>query len=117
MSFQPLLSLVVLRSNEVESAVSFYQTLGLSFVEEKHGNGLKHYACTFESIVLEIYPVVNGASTDTTRLGFRVKDLDRIVAKLENIGVVVLKYPKLGTWEYRAVVQDPDGRTIELTEQ
>ncbi len=117
MSSQPLLSLVVLRSLDMENTIRFYQALGLNFVVEKHGNTPKHYACKLGSMVLEIYPVVNEASTDTTRLGFYVSKLDKIVTQLEKIGVVVRQSPKFTQWGYSAVVQDPDGRSIELTEK
>src|SRR5882672_11301872 len=39
----PTLSLIVLQSSDVEAAREFYSLLGLSFVEEQHGKGPRHY--------------------------------------------------------------------------
>jgi hypothetical protein len=50
------LSLLVLRSSRLEAMRTFYEALGLTFVEEKHGAGPVHYSAQLGSTVLEIYP-------------------------------------------------------------
>ncbi len=50
------MAVFVLRTNEVEKTLEFYQTLGLTFVQEQHGNGPVHYACESNGNVFEIYP-------------------------------------------------------------
>ncbi len=118
---QPSLSLVVLQTATLHSVVAFYRTVGLKFVEEKHGNGPIHYACALGTTVIEIYPGKDGAAPSAknggaTMLGFRVDALDEVLAALREIGAVVLSPPHSTEWGRRAVVRDPDGRSIELTE-
>jgi hypothetical protein len=40
----------------MEETKQFFQSIGLEFVEEKHGNGPAHWACEINGNVLEIYP-------------------------------------------------------------
>ncbi len=66
--------------------------------------------------VLEIYPLSGGVEADqTTRLGFAVSDLESIVECLNE--AYVRSKPKQTEWGLRAVVRDPDGRTVELCDQ
>lgn len=49
----------VIRTNRLPEVLTFYQSLGLEFVEEKHGKGPVHYACESNGVVFEIYPGKN----------------------------------------------------------
>lgn len=99
----------------------FYETLGLTFVEEKHGEGPVHYACDFRGAVLEIYPLRAGVSIkpcDVVGAAFPVAEFDKTVAALKAMdlkpGKVVIY---LEERRLRAVsVRDPDGRLIRLLE-
>jgi hypothetical protein len=46
----------VIRTNDILKVRAFFESLGLKFVEEKHGDGPLHYACEVNGQVLEIYP-------------------------------------------------------------
>jgi lactoylglutathione lyase len=112
------LSLIVLRSANVDAALTFYQALGLTFAQEQHGSGPIHYSCQIGGTVLEIYPGEEGVAPDrksggATMLGFAVASIDDVLAKLPD---KPMSAPKDSTWGRRAVVLDPDGRAIELTE-
>lgn len=48
---------LVVRTHEMERVKTFFEGLGLEFVEEQHGKGPVHYACEQNEHVLEIYPV------------------------------------------------------------
>lgn len=67
---------------------------------------------------MEIYPLPGSVTVadNTTRLGFGVPRLDELIARLMEQQVIVLTMPVKTEWGYRAVVQDPDGRKVELTE-
>jgi lactoylglutathione lyase len=111
------LNLVVIRASNLERATAFYRLLGLDFVKHRHGNGLEHFACELGTVVFEIYPRTSEAdSTTATRLGFRVASVDAAIAKLEKRGVSVISPPKQSPWGWYAVVTDPDGHKVELTE-
>jgi catechol 2,3-dioxygenase-like lactoylglutathione lyase family enzyme len=112
----PSLKLIVLKTNNVESLRAFYTRLGFRFVEEQHGKGPLHFSAPLGDGILEIYPLPDGALADTTtRLGFAVSGVDSINASLIETEYGVSK-PKQTEWGLRAVVRDPDGRTVELYE-
>jgi lactoylglutathione lyase len=114
----PVLSLVVIRSGDLERSVLFYRTLGLEFVKHRHGAGAEHFACELGQAVFEIYPRSNDTdSTSATRIGFRVPSVDDAVTRLEELGVQIISPPQESPWGRRAVVIDPDGHKVELTRE
>jgi lactoylglutathione lyase len=113
------LSLLVLKTNQVEQVRDFYQGLGLAFQEEKHGNGPIHFSASIQDTVVEIYPLpkaVQQADT-TTRLGFRIENLNATIQKLKEKGGKVVSEAQETQYGYAAIVKDPDGRSVELTQQ
>jgi lactoylglutathione lyase len=112
------LSLLVIKSHQIEQLKQFYEKLGLNFQEEKHGTGPVHYSALIQNTVFEIYPLplsIEIADT-TTRLGFHVENLDILIQHMKAIGIQVINDPKSTQWGYLAMVKDPDGRSIELTQ-
>jgi lactoylglutathione lyase len=111
------LNLVVIRSADIERAAHFYERLGLSFTRHRHGNGPEHYASESGPVVFEIYPLTHGTEATTgTRLGFRVTSIEEIIATVQEAGATVVSPPKSSPWGRRAVITDPDGHRVELTE-
>ena len=104
----PRISLVVLRCSSVEKALAFYRALGLEFVEERHGRGPVHYASTVGDTVLEIYPAASPVSVRHERVGFRVENLESVLAAVEQSGGSV-ESSSLHEGIRRAVIIDPDG--------
>lgn len=47
---------LVIRTTRMAETLEFFQRLGLTFVEEKHGKGAVHHACDQNGVVFEIYP-------------------------------------------------------------
>lgn len=111
----PALTLLVIQSPDIHAARAFYSELGLSFVEEQHGNRPRHFAATLGTLVLEIYPCQPGRSTAPWHLGFQVESLEHTIATLRSRGVRILREPQDSPWGRRAVVEDPDGNRIELS--
>lgn len=110
------LNLVVIRSTDLDRAVTFYRMLGMRFTQHSHGNGPAHYTSKTADLVFELYPLASRQMpTIAMRLGFQVDDLDGLVMELESIGVKILSPPQDSPWGRRAVVKDWDGHTIELT--
>ena len=114
-------NLVVLRTENLRGMVDFYSSLGLSFTEEQHGAGPIHYSAQLGDAVLEIYPGTNGSAPDrkaggSTMLGLGTDALDSLLKTLSAAGTTIVTPPKVSPWGLRAVVLDPDGRAIELTE-
>jgi catechol 2,3-dioxygenase-like lactoylglutathione lyase family enzyme len=111
------LALLVLRVGDLERARRFYVALGMEFAAERHGDGPEHLSCSLGGTVVELYPATAATPADPgTRLGFRVPSVDNAVAALAPEGAVVLSGPAESPWGRRAVVSDPDGRRVEITE-
>jgi catechol 2,3-dioxygenase-like lactoylglutathione lyase family enzyme len=112
------LTLLVLKTRQVEQVRLFYQSLGIELAEEQHEKGPVHFAGRVGDVVVEVYPLADdGTPADSsTRLGFEVENLAEIVAALEGIGTKVVTAPHESAWGVQAVVKDPDGRSVELTQ-
>jgi hypothetical protein len=112
----PVLNLVVIRSADLPRARVL--TLGLNLVKEHHGDGPEHWACELGPAVFEIYPQQGKSEASRSiRLRFRVASLERTLEALQNVGVTPLSGPARTAWGLLAVVCDPDGHRVELTEQ
>ena len=103
-------NLIVLRTPKLEDMKSFYSVLGAQFQIERHGNGPEHYAANLGDLVLELYPVLDGAMPDAgLRLGLEVENIGETLRSLGESAA-----PRQTQWGLRALVRDPDGRTVEL---
>jgi len=110
------LNLVVIRSEDIDKSVAFYNLIGRRFTKHRHCDGPEHYASDNHSAVFEIYPKTEkSGSTRATRLGFGVDDVDLVVDRLAAEGYTVVSPPADSEWGRRAVVRDPDGHKVELT--
>jgi catechol 2,3-dioxygenase-like lactoylglutathione lyase family enzyme len=108
------LSLLVIRSPDLDRCRRFYEALGLTFTEDQHGSGPRHLAAVLAGgTVLEIYPssdtgLVGRGTVADIRLGFIVDDLPTALA--------AVRAPPQPS-DVQAVVTDPDGRRVELTQR
>lgn len=113
----PVLNLVVLRVPDPPRAVEFYSLLGMSFSKHAHGKGPEHHAAELGRLVFEIYPQASEEnSTQHVRIGFRVSRLADVVQRLSSSGGILISPPKNSPWGLRAIIDDPFGHRIELTE-
>ena len=104
-----MLELIVLRCRDLAAARRFYAALGLGFVDEQHGDGPAHHAAASGGVVVELYPLEQGEEPGRDQLGFSVPDVAGAVAAALAAGGVVRS-----AGEDRAVLLDPDGRTVRL---
>lgn len=107
-------SYLVMRTKDADKLKIFYETIGLSFVKEQHGEGPWHYSCMLGNFVLEIYPATDAISKDM--LGFKVDNLESRLQELQKIGAQVKTRLSQKTHKKKAVVYDYDGRIVELIE-
>jgi catechol 2,3-dioxygenase-like lactoylglutathione lyase family enzyme len=111
------LNLVVLRSGDIEQAAEFYSHLGLHFTRHRHARGPEHFAAEVAGAVFELYPLAaESPGTLGTRVGFKVPSVDRAVAAVSHYPNAVLLKGQSSPWGRRAVIIDPDGHRVELTE-
>lgn len=113
-----MLSLVVIRSQDMERLASFYAVLGLRFTKHRHGKGPEHLSSTIGETVFEIYPASDeNESTTATRLGFSVLSLTEALGHLRELQATVLVEPSDTPYGRRAVVKDFEGHKVELYEK
>lgn len=110
------LNLLVIRTQDPEVLKSQYELLGMTFEYHKHDKGPYHYASEIDECVFEIYPFTKSITvTDASlRLGFEVNNLIQTLENLKNSNWMILSEPQETPWGLTAIVQDLDGRKIEL---
>lgn len=108
------LSLVAIRTPDIEKTMQFYEVLlGKTFVREKHGKDLVHYAAELrDRVVFEIYPGIKSSIS----VGFRVRSLRQALARIAGSLTKAPKLTKEGDRIIRAIIYDPDDRMIYLSE-
>ncbi|MBO9728859.1 MAG: glyoxalase/bleomycin resistance/extradiol dioxygenase family protein [Chitinophaga sp.] len=112
----PTLQLLVIKTPAPDQLAEFYTRLGFEFHYHRHGKGPFHYASTNSNTVLEIYPLPKDVTEadKTTRLGFSVDNLDTLLLELPP--ACIINGAATTEWGYTALIQDLDGRKIELTQ-
>jgi predicted enzyme related to lactoylglutathione lyase len=110
------LNLVVIRAADLERSQRFYEALGLRFSRERHGSGPEHLAAELGGMVFEIYPRGSGPATVGVRLGFQVASVETAISAVQQLGAEVATPPAAGPWGWRAVVIDPDGLRVEVSQ-
>ncbi len=110
------LNLLVIRTENPKLLKSQYELLGFDFDYHRHGNGPFHYACEQNGFVFEIYPFTKSMTKadNSLRLGFEIKDLKTKILELSNTDWKILSEPKQTESGLNAIIQDLDGRKIEL---
>ena len=110
------LNLLVIRTAEPEELKKQYEFLGLTFTHHKHGNGPFHYASENGRFVFEIYPLTSSMekADNSIRLGFDVENLETKIKEIENSNWKIVSGLSDTEWGLTAVVQDLDGRKVEL---
>jgi lactoylglutathione lyase len=113
------LNLVVLQSADFDRTTAFYNKLGLTFDRHRHGTDLKpcpeHLAAELAGCVLEFYPATT-TPIQPIRIGLKVPNLDATIASFQDAPEAILSPPKPTPWGRRALLKDPDGHKVELTE-
>lgn len=113
------LNLLVIKTNQLDEIKNQYELLGFDFTYHNHGKGPFHYSANLGDIIFEIYPLPKNKAIadDTTRLGFSISNIRELVNKLENTNWKICSDISETEWGIRAVIQDLDGRKIELIGQ
>ncbi|HEY4258933.1 MAG TPA: VOC family protein [Schlesneria sp.] len=114
---QPSLSLVVIRVSDITRSAEAYSVLGMTFQQEQHGNGPVHCSGAVGGTILELYPATERSPVTSCRLGFAVACVDDVIAKWRESGGEINVEPTDSPSGRRAVVTDPDGHKIELTQR
>ena len=113
-----MLNLLVLRVTDIEISKKFYNLLGVEFEEHQHGKGLRHFAAELGGVTFELYPCTEEYPlSSSTRIGFRVNDMKKVLKQLHVNGIEPLLEPKQTEWGIRTVIEDPDKHRVELVQE
>lgn len=120
---------LVLTSARAEELVRFYRALGVPLEDERHDDGPLHWACELGAVHFAIYAGDDAARapagaarapgrrmSGSTLVGLRVPDVDAATAAAVAAGARVLVAVEDVPWGRRSVVEDPDGRPVELNQ-
>lgn len=114
----PELNLLVIRTQNPEALKQQYEQLGFQFQSHKHGKGPFHYAHEEKDFVFEIYPLKKSQeiADNSLRLGFSVEELENSLEKLRQTNWIIISEVQDSEWGKFAIIQDLDGRKVELKE-
>lgn len=110
------LKLLVIRTHDIKRLAEFYAKFGFVSEYHKHGNSPYHYSGTLGSTVIEIYPLAkNQTEPDKNlRIGFAIDGFDSVIDDLRKSNIVFHGEPIQTDFGFMVVVEDPDGRKVEL---
>ncbi|WP_025743289.1 VOC family protein [Aquimarina pacifica] len=110
------INLLVIRTENIEILKTQYEKLGLTFEYHKHGNGPFHYASEENGFVFEIYPLTKSMkeADASLRVGFEIENLESKIEDLRQTNWKILSEPTQMEWGLISIIQDLDGRKIEL---
>jgi lactoylglutathione lyase len=116
-----LVASLVLFSGRVRQTAAFYRALGLDLVGSDDGERYDVDVGGVRVAVLDAETAVAhpGAwrEAGSTFPGFWVESLDAVLPDLTRAGAPLLLAHEATPWGCRAVVKDPDGRTVELSQR
>ena len=115
------LSGVLLVSRDPARLAAFYtKVLNVPLEVEEHEGTLPHWGATLGDIHFAIHPIEDfpdgRSGVGAVKLAFTVFDLAAVVKRLGAAGVSLFQEPKDTGFFVSAMVQDPDGNLIELTQ-
>ncbi len=110
------INLLVIRTEKPEILKIQYEKLGFDFDYHKHEKGPFHYASEQNNFVFEIYPLTKSMTKadGNIRFEFDIPNLSMVINKLKDTDWIIKSDIKETEWGIIAVIQDLDGRKIEL---
>lgn len=110
------LRLIVIRTPDIQKLAHFYTIFGLNFEYHQHGNSPFHYSAKIENTILEIYPLLKSQEKpdNSLRLGFEVDDFEKVLSELKDYNLKIISNPIQTEFGVLLVIEDLDGRKIEL---
>jgi lactoylglutathione lyase len=114
---------LVLFAADTERAAGFYRAIGLELAHEQHGEGQVHFAVDLGGLHFAIYQADESGRAPARRAagssfpGFYVDSLDAAIESLRRVGASFLTGHEQMPWGCRVVVEDPDGRAVEVNDR
>jgi lactoylglutathione lyase len=117
-----LASLVLFTAN-VRNTADFYRVIGLDLEAELHEEGPVHLAVELGPVHFAIYEAAapgrapERRSSGDTFPGFYVESLNEATKALQQLGAPLIREHEAMPWGCRIVVEDPDGRAVEVNQR
>lgn len=110
------INLLVIRTSHPEALKQQYEMLGFQFVLHQHGKGLPHFAHEEDGFVFEIYPLSKDYpnADHSLRMGFSIDDMEEKMAQISASNWKIIQNMQATEWGIMSLIQDLDGRKIEL---
>ena len=114
---------LVLFATNAQNTGDFYRAIGLDLAEELHEEGPVHLAVELGPVHFAIYEAAvpgrapERRSSGDTFPGFYVESLDEVTNALRQLGAPLVREHEVMPWGCRIVVQDPDGRAVEVNQK
>lgn len=110
--------------------IDFYRALGVGLEGEDHGDGVAHAAADVGGVHFAVlaapdsFPPAQPAGSapawragGSTFVGLYVESLDDVLSAVMREGATILAGHQVREWGCRAVVEDPDGRAVEINQR
>ncbi len=114
---------LVLFATNVQSTGGFYRAIGLDLAEELHDEGPVHLAAELGPVHFAIYEAATAGRAPERRSGgdtfpgFYVASLEEVANALRQLSAPFMREHEAMPWGCRIVVQDPDGRAVEVNQK
>jgi lactoylglutathione lyase len=114
---------LVIYAADAARTAAFYRAVGVDLEDEDHGEGPVHFAVDLDGVHFAVYPAQTPGRAPARRAGgasfpgFYVTSLDRATAALAELGAPVLQPHENMPWGCRILVEDPDGRQVEVNQR
>lgn len=99
--------------------LEFYRLIGFQFQATKVDKGSEVYRAVHDGVEFSLYSISNAqkAQIPSLQLGFQITDLEKTVAQLKKIpGAMCILDPTDMPDGKKAIILDPDGHSIELSQ-
>lgn len=108
--------MVICDGQDIERLATFYTLLGFVFDFHQHGKSPYHYTATMGPTTIEIYPLSKGqeGADKNLRLDFSIDLFDEVIQLLQEQNIRFVTLPSQTDFGFMTVIEDPDGRKIEL---
>lgn len=107
---------IVMATSQISKTVSFYQILGLNFLKKNITLGGEIYSATLDDLELALLEKSNVEKLPQPNymLSFKVENLDKLHEKMLSGGHISILEPTVFAEGKKAILLDPDGRSVEL---
>ncbi|MEN0057983.1 MAG: VOC family protein [Bdellovibrio sp.] len=114
------LTSITLNTPHLQDMLEFYQILGFSFTVFQVDKGSEAYRARQGGIEISLYSTAapaEKARTPSFQWSFQIADLEKVVKDLEQVsGTLCILDPTMMADGKKAIILDPDGNAVELSE-